>query len=233
MNTPLFGEESQAQKISTYIVGIGVFAFVIETIIVVIVKGISNQQYFPLAVLIILMCLPPVVLYRWFKMEDLENRYLYLVFVIMFTIALACICANIIVFCCPPPVPVTCASGSLLNTATQKCIGTCSCDPLDCNNCQCGLYYNNSLIGCTFGANCTNLCFQTFNTSTGNQSVLATGSLTSMFFEGGSDFDLKQLDLLKKYSRSANENIESTQDQEKSSKYKEQTDSVEETGRRR
>jgi len=145
MDQPLFGEESAKSKALTYAIILSSVGLVGECVIFSIIKGIKDAQYIPFALLMLLMCLTPILLYRWYKNDDLENKYLMLTIYCIITIWVAGISLNILLLCCR-----TKPCSGLFNSQTKQCLPLC-----DCPSC---LIFVNGTGSCQATMNCSDAC---------------------------------------------------------------------------
>ncbi|MBN3285401.1 TM243 protein, partial [Polyodon spathula] len=94
---PLFGETSARDRIINLVVGGLTSLLVLVTIISAFV--FPNLPPKPVnaffAVCIIMSCISVVILIVWYRQGDLEPKFRNLIYYILFSIVLLCICANL------------------------------------------------------------------------------------------------------------------------------------------
>ncbi|KAG2459807.1 TM243 protein, partial [Polypterus senegalus] len=96
-NRPLFGETSARDRIINLIVGGLTLLLVLVTIISAFV--FPNLPPKPVniffALCIIMTCISAVILIFWYRQGDLEPKFRNLIYYILFTIVMLCVCANL------------------------------------------------------------------------------------------------------------------------------------------
>ncbi|XP_066579763.1 transmembrane protein 243 [Amia ocellicauda] len=96
-NRPLFGETSARDRIINLIVGGLTSLLVIVTIISSFV--FPNVPPKPvnvfLAICIVMICASVIILIFWYRQGDLEPKFRNLIYFILFSIVMLCICANL------------------------------------------------------------------------------------------------------------------------------------------
>ncbi|XP_053572477.1 transmembrane protein 243 [Bombina bombina] len=96
-NRPLFGETSARDRIINLIFGILTSLLVLETVISAFV--FPQQPPKPVnvffAVCILLCSITALILIFWYRQGDLEPKFRKLIYYILFSIVMLCICANL------------------------------------------------------------------------------------------------------------------------------------------
>uniref|UniRef100_A0A1A7Y912 Transmembrane protein 243, mitochondrial a n=1 Tax=Iconisemion striatum TaxID=60296 RepID=A0A1A7Y912_9TELE len=98
-NRPLFGETSARDRIINVAVGGVTFVVVLVTVIGSFVFSLPPRPlniFF--AVCILLACGSTVVLIFWYRQGDLEPKFRNLIYYMLVTIVLLCLCANLYFF---------------------------------------------------------------------------------------------------------------------------------------
>ncbi|KAM9468318.1 transmembrane protein 243b [Clarias gariepinus] len=96
-NRPLFGETSARDRIINLVTGGLASLLVIVTIISAFVFPSLPPKPLNIffAVCILLMCGSVLVLIRWYRQGDLEPKFRNLIYFMLFSVVLLCICANL------------------------------------------------------------------------------------------------------------------------------------------
>ncbi|XP_065599784.1 transmembrane protein 243 isoform X1 [Cyrtonyx montezumae] len=96
-NRPLFGETSTRDKIINLVAGGLTFVLLVVTLI----SAFLCPQLHPkpvnifFAVCIFLCCISAGILIYWYQQGDLEPKFRSLIYYILFSIVMLCICANL------------------------------------------------------------------------------------------------------------------------------------------
>ncbi|KAF7693879.1 transmembrane protein 243b [Silurus meridionalis] len=96
-NRPLFGETSARDRIINIVMGGLASLLVIVTIISAFVFPMQPPKPLNIffAVCILLMCISVLILIFWYRQGDLEPKFRNLIYYMLFSIVLLCICANL------------------------------------------------------------------------------------------------------------------------------------------
>eukprot|EP01103_Thecamoeba_quadrilineata_P007915 TRINITY_DN17734_c0_g1_i1.p1 TRINITY_DN17734_c0_g1~~TRINITY_DN17734_c0_g1_i1.p1 ORF type:complete len:215 (-),score=28.36 TRINITY_DN17734_c0_g1_i1:94-738(-) len=107
MDKPYFDEETQTDKAIKWSLIVITGVLVLEGIIVSIIQGLDSyhHQYLAFVAILLLLCIPPGFLYRWYKRDEMEIKFLYVVVFFLIVIWLTCGLVNVIVFYPSPPAP--------------------------------------------------------------------------------------------------------------------------------
>ncbi|XP_062383669.1 transmembrane protein 243b [Sardina pilchardus] len=95
-NRPLFGETSARERIINLVVGVLTTLLVLITVISSFVVPLPPKPiniFF--AVCVLLLCGSVLVLIFWYRQGDLEPKFRKLIYYMLSSIALLCICANL------------------------------------------------------------------------------------------------------------------------------------------
>lgn len=95
-NRPLFGETSARDRIINLVVGVLTTLLVLITVISSFVVPLPPKPiniFF--AVCVVLLCGSVLVLIFWYRQGDLEPKFRKLIYYMLSSIALLCICANL------------------------------------------------------------------------------------------------------------------------------------------
>ncbi|KAL2087372.1 hypothetical protein ACEWY4_016200 [Coilia grayii] len=95
-NRPLFGETSARDRIINLVVGLLTTLLVLITVISSFVVPLPPKPiniFF--AVCVLLLCGSVLVLIFWYRQGDLEPKFRKLIYYMLSSIALLCICANL------------------------------------------------------------------------------------------------------------------------------------------
>ncbi|XP_012696456.1 transmembrane protein 243b [Clupea harengus] len=95
-NRPLFGETSARDRIINLVVGLLTTLLVLITVISSFVVPLPPKPLnIFLAVCVLLLCGAAMVLIFWYRQGDLEPKFRKLIYYMLSSIALLCICANL------------------------------------------------------------------------------------------------------------------------------------------
>uniref|UniRef100_H3D569 Transmembrane protein 243, mitochondrial b n=1 Tax=Tetraodon nigroviridis TaxID=99883 RepID=H3D569_TETNG len=96
-NRPLFGETSARDRIINLVVGGFTLVFVLETVVSSVVFPSLPPQPLNIffAVCILLACGSTIVLIFWYRQGDLEPKFRNLIYYMLASIVLLCLCANL------------------------------------------------------------------------------------------------------------------------------------------
>ncbi|XP_064175717.1 transmembrane protein 243 [Anguilla rostrata] len=96
-NRPLFGETSARDRIINLVVGGLTALLVVVTVICSFVFPTLPPKPLNIffAICIVLICAAVMVLIFWYRQGDLEPKFRNLIYYILFSIAMLCICANL------------------------------------------------------------------------------------------------------------------------------------------
>eukprot|EP00003_Mantamonas_plastica_P002822 TRINITY_DN1222_c0_g2_i1.p1 TRINITY_DN1222_c0_g2~~TRINITY_DN1222_c0_g2_i1.p1 ORF type:complete len:147 (+),score=35.32 TRINITY_DN1222_c0_g2_i1:256-696(+) len=125
MDQPLFGEEKKKNKYLKYGVYFILTAFVLETVIVAVLKGLDKNGHWYhifLAALVLIELAAFGILIRWYNRGDLDPKFKQMIVLLGFLVFITCLSAQFYVFEPPPPGS---ACAGLYSNALSKCYPTC------------------------------------------------------------------------------------------------------------
>ncbi|KAG5261460.1 hypothetical protein AALO_G00284490 [Alosa alosa] len=95
-NRPLFGETSARDRIINLVVGVLTTLLVLITVISSFVVPLPPKPInIFCAVCVLLLCGSVLVLIFWYRQGDLEPKFRKLIYYMLISIALLCVCANL------------------------------------------------------------------------------------------------------------------------------------------
>jgi len=178
---PLFGEESKQTKLLVWLVGLGTLGWVLFGVILSVIKGFTFYQYFFLAVLLLMLCIPMFFLFRWYRNDDLEEKFKYLLLFVILTVWVAGLA--VIVYAFNPPVPIEknpCLWG---RDAQKRCLPACYTQKL-CSWADTAINGSFICVNCTcLNKNCTKRNEDPFHNNpdlTPVKAILNTSSITPL-----------------------------------------------------
>jgi len=134
MEEPLFGEKKPSTQLILYVIGAIVSVFVLFTIIITVVYGIlRDRDHFVLALAMISNYVVLVVLFKWWNKGDLDNKFKYLLVIVVVTVLVTGIACNVYAWKPLPkgPPPIQCTG--LYRVADGFCFtNLCNYDSSSC-----------------------------------------------------------------------------------------------------
>jgi FlaA1/EpsC-like NDP-sugar epimerase len=94
MDQPLFGERTTKTSLLFYIVSALITIFVLFSVVIAVVFGISTHEHFVLALSLICSYITLVVMYKWYSNGELDPKFKYLLAFYLLTVILIAISMN-------------------------------------------------------------------------------------------------------------------------------------------
>lgn len=178
MNQPLYGEETKEAKAFNFLCGLLTGGWVIYCLIIAFVHAPTYKSHFVIAAVLVAVSLIPFLLFRWYRTDDLEPKFKWLILFGVATVWLAGVAVNMYVWI---PPPYGCPEDGQLKDITGKCYTICP-------SYQCLRQADGACINCSYNCNGSSLYEEMFYSE-------ATGYADSLFEQNEQQLHLLDVDL--------------------------------------